>query len=82
MKIFRLKLNEKRDCIRYEGSHERFLEAESRDNAYDKSLKIAATFFNNYSDAPVGIPDKDFIFWFNGDYAAVWIDELEEIEIM
>lgn len=82
MKVFRLKLNEKRNCIGYEGSHERFLEAENRDSAYDKSLKIAATFFDDYKDAPTGIPDKDFIFWFNGDYVAIWIDGLEEIEIM
>ncbi len=82
MKIFRLKLNEKRNCIGYEGSHEKFVQAENRDKAYNKSLKIAATFFDNYQDAPTGIPDRDMIFWFNNDYAAIWINSLEELEIM
>ena len=82
MKVFRLKLNEKRDCIKYEGSHERFLKAKNRDVAYNKSLKIAATFFDNYQDAPTGIPDKDMIFWFNDNYAAIWINSLEELEII
>ncbi len=82
MKIFRLMLSEKRDIINYEGIHERFVKAEDRNNAYDKSLKIAATFFNDYKDGPTGIPDKNMIFWFNGDYAAVWINSIEELKII
>ncbi len=82
MKVFRLLLSEKRDNIYYEGSHEKFIEANNRDEAYNKSLKVAATFFNNYYDAPTGVPDKDFIFWFNNDYAAIWINSLEEVELI
>lgn len=82
MKIFRLILNEKRDLIHYEGIHEKFIKAQNRDDAYGKSLRIAATFFDTYKDAPTGIPDKDFIFWFNGDYAAIWINSLEEINFI
>ncbi len=82
MKVFRLLLSEKRDIISCEGIHEKFIEADNRDEAYNKSLKIAATFFNNYYDAPIGIPDKDFIFHFNDDYVAVWINSLEEIKLM
>ena len=82
MSIFKLILSEKRDLISYEGIHERFIKAKDRDLAYNKALKIAATFFNNYKDAPTGIPDKDMIFWFNGDYAAIWINNLEEVDII
>ncbi len=82
MSIFRLILSEKRDRFYYERIHERFIKAKNRDNAYNKALKIAATFFNNYEDAPTGIPDKDFIFWFNGGYAAIWINSLEEVKII
>ena len=82
MKIFRLVLSEKRNENYYEEIHERFVQAKSRDNAYSKALKIAATFFNNYKDAPIGIPDKDMIFWFNDNYAAIWINSLEELEIV
>ena len=82
MSIFRLILNEKRSIINYEGSHERFIRAKNRDNAYNKALKVAATFFSNYKDAPTGVPDKDIIFWFNGDYAAIWINSLEELKII
>lgn len=82
MSIFRLVLSEKRDLIDYEGFREKFLEAENRDKAYNKALKIAATFFNNYKDAPIGIPDKDMIFWFSNDYAAIWIKSLEELKVI
>ncbi len=82
MSIFRLILSEKRDEFYFEGIHERFVQAKNRDKAYNKALKIAATFFNNYSDAPTGIPDKDMIFWFNDDYAAIWINSLEQLEIV
>lgn len=82
MHIFRLTLSEKRDTFYFENIHERFIQAENRDVAYNKSLKIAATFFNRYNDAPTGIPDKDMIFWFNDDYAAIWINSLEELEVM
>ena len=82
MRIFKLTLNEKRNGIYLNKTHERFVQAESRDNAYSKALKIAATFFNNYKDAPTGIPDKDMIFWFKEDYAAIWINSLEELKII
>lgn len=82
MKYYRLILNEKRDKFYFDGIHEKFIQAKSRDAAYDKSLKIAATFFNNYYDAPTGIPDKDMIFWFNDDYDAIWINSLEEINFI
>ena len=82
MKIYKLKLSEKRNCINYEGTHCKYVEANNKEEAYNKSLKIAATFFKNYKDAPTGIPDKDFIFWFNEDYVAIWINSIEEIEIV
>lgn len=82
MKIFRLILSEKRGENYYESIHEKFIKARNRDIAYSKSLKIAATFFSNYYDAPTGIPDKDMIFWFNNDYAAIWINSLEVLKII
>ena len=82
MRIFKLVLSEKRDEFYFEGIHEKFVKAKNRDAAYNKSLKIAATFFRDYNDATIGIPDKDMIFWFNGDYAAIWINSLEEMEII
>jgi len=82
MKYFKLLLSEKRDKFYFDGIHERFIQAKNKDNAYSKSLKIAATFFSNYGDAPTGIPDKDMIFWFNNDYAAIWINSLEELKFI
>jgi len=82
MRFFRLILSEKRDEFYFESIHEKFVKAENRDNAYNKSLKIAATFFNRYKDVSTGIPDKDIIFWFKGDYAAIWINSLEEIKVI
>lgn len=82
MSIFRLILSEKRDEFYFEGIHERFIQAENRDNAYNKALKIAATFFDHYKDSVTGIPDKDFIFWFKEDFAAIWINSLEELKII
>ncbi len=81
MKIFKLLLSEKRDKICHEGVHEKFIKAHSRDEAYDKALIVASTLFNNYYDAPT-IPDKDFIFWFDGDDSAVWINSLEELKVI
>ena len=82
MSIFRLILSEKRDEFYFDGMHERFIQAENKDNAYNKALKIAATFFSVYKDASTGIPDKDMIFWFNGDYAAIWIKSLDELKVI
>jgi hypothetical protein len=82
MKLFKLTLSEKRDKFYFEGAHEKFIQAENRDNAYNKALKVAATFFKNYKDAPTGIPDKDMIFWFKGSYAAIWIQSLEELKVI
>jgi hypothetical protein len=82
MSIFRLILSEKRDKFYFEGIHEKFIKAQNRDKAYNKALKIVATFFNNYKDAPIGVPDKDMIFWFNGEYAAIWIKSLDELKII
>ena len=82
MSIFRLILSEKRDEFYFDGMHERFIQAENKDNAYNKALKIAATFFSVYKDASIGIPDKDMIFWFNGDYAAIWIKSLDELKVI
>ena len=82
MKYYKLILSEKRDESYFDNVHEKFIQANDRDAAYNKSLKIAATFFNNYQDAPTGIPDKDIIFWFNEDYAAIWINSLEEIKFI
>jgi len=86
MKVFRLILSEKRGKNYYEKIHEKFhekfIQAKNRDAAYSKSLKIAATFFSNYYDAPTGIPDKDMIFWFNNNYAAIWINSLEALKVI
>ena len=82
MKYYKLVLSEKRNENYYEEIHEKFVQAKSRNNAYSKALKIAATFFNNYKDAPTGIPDRDMIFWFNNNYAAIWINSLEEINFI
>ena len=82
MSIFRLILSEKRNEFYFDSIHEKFIKAKNRDAAYNKSLRIAATFFNSYQDAPTGIPDKDMIFWFNEDYAAIWINSLEELEVI
>lgn len=81
MKVFKLTLSEKRDEFYFDNIHEKYIEAGNRDKAYDKALKIAATFFNDYKDANIGIPDKDMIFWFNGGYAAIWINSLEELKV-
>ncbi len=81
MRYYKLLLNEKREGLCYEGVHEKFVKAENRDCAYNKSLKIAATFFQRYHDAPTGIPDKDMIFWFNKN-TSVWINSLEEIKMV
>ena len=82
MKVFRLILSEKRGENYYERIHKKYIQAKSRDMAYDKSLKVVATFFNNYKGAPIGIPDKDMVFWFNDDYAAIWINSLEELKLI
>ena len=82
MKIFKLILSEKRGEDYYDKIHEKFVKAENRDNAYNKALKIAATFFKDYKDSQTGIPDNDMIFWFNGDYAAIWINSLEEVKVI
>ena len=82
MRVFRLILSEKRNEFYFDGIHKKYIKAENRDKAYNKALKIAATFFNNYKDAEIGIPDKDMIFWFNNDYAAIWINSLEELELV
>lgn len=82
MKYYRLILSEKRDEFYFDSIHEKFVQAENRDKAYGKALKIAATFFKDYKDAPIGIPDEGTIFWFNNDYAAIWINSLEEIKII
>jgi len=80
MKFFKLTLSEKRGEDYYEKIHKKYIQAENTDQAYNKSLKIAATFFQNYQDADTGIPDKDMIFWFNDNYAAIWINSLEEMK--
>ncbi len=82
MKVFKLVLSEKRGEDYYDKIHEKFVKAEDRDNAYSKALEIAATFFKNYKDSQTGIPDKDMIFWFNNDYAAIWINSLEEVKVI
>ena len=81
MKIYELKLSEKRGEDYYEGIHKKYIKADNWNKAYNKALKIAASFFNNYIDAPIGLVDKDFVFWFNGNYAAIWINSLEELKI-
>ncbi|MHA1470960.1 MAG: hypothetical protein ACTSSP_10445 [Candidatus Asgardarchaeia archaeon] len=82
MRYFRLVLSEKRGEYYFDSIHEKFVHAQNRNKAYKKALKIAATFFKNYKNAPTGIPDEDTIFWFNGDYAAIWINDLKEIEMI
>jgi len=73
MSIFRLILNEKRDKFCFKVTYEKFIKAKNRDEAYGKSLKIASTF---------GEPDRDMIFWSNGNNSTIWINSLEEIEIV
>ena len=82
MRVFKLILSEKRDEFYFDGIHEKFVQAENRNKAYGKALRIAATFFDSYRDAPTGIPDKDMIFWFNDGCAAIWINSLEELEVI
>ena len=82
MNFFELMLSEKRGKNCYDGIHKKYIKAQNREEAYNKALQIAATLFNCYYDAPTGTPDKDFIFWFNGDYAAIWINSLEEIKVV
>ena len=81
MKYFKLILSEKRGEYYFDRAHEKFIQAENRDKAYNKALKIAATFFKNYN-IPTGIPDGDTIFWFKDDYAAIRINDLKEIEMI
>ena len=82
MKFFKLILSEKRGENYYEGIHEKFIKAQNWDTAYNKSLKIAGTFFNHSPDASSSVVDKDFVFHFNGDYVAIWINSLEELEVV
>jgi len=82
MKFFKLVLSEKRGENSYEGIHKRFIKAKNRDTAYNKALKVAAAFYNNYKDATTGIPDKDMIFHFNNNFYAIWINSIEELEVI
>ena len=82
MKFFKLILSEKRGENYYEGIHEKFIKAQNWDTAYNKSLKIAGTFFNHYIDASPSVVDRDFKFHFNDGYAAIWINSLEKIEVV
>jgi hypothetical protein len=82
MKVFKLVLSEKIGQFSIDTDHEKFIEANDRDSAYDKSLELASNFFNKYSNIS-GIPDKDMIFWSVGDCVfALWIKSLEEIEVI
>ena len=81
MRLFKLVLSEKRDIFNFNKAHEKFIQALNREDAYNKALKIAATFFKNYN-IPTGIPDGDMIFHFNNDYASIWINSLDEIEVI
>jgi len=82
MKFFELILSERRGENCYEGIHKRFIKAKNRDNAYNKSLIVAANFYNNYKGATTGIPDKDMIFYFNNNFYAIWINSLKELEVI
>ena len=72
MRIFKLVLSEQKGIIHYDGIYEKFIKAENREDAYNKSLKIITT---------MGSPDKDMIFWLN-DNNSMWMKSLDEIEII
>ena len=78
MKVFKLILSEKIGKFSVEEEYERFIKAKNRDFAYDKSLKAAASFFDNED---IGSPDEDMIFWFENNYPAIWIRSLDQINI-
>ena len=77
MKVFKLKLSEQRGMDCYEGIHEKYVRASNEEEAYNSSLYIASTFFNDQ-----GVPDKDFIFHFNDRSVKIWINSLEELELI
>ena len=81
MRYFRLILSEKRGKYFLDSAYERFIQAENRDNAYDKALKIAETSFGKHNILD-GSPDKDMVFYLSDNYTAIWINSLEEIEIV
>jgi len=70
MRFYKLVLSEKRDEFYFEVIYEIFIKAKNRDKAYNKALKIAATF---------GESDEDMIFWTEGGNAAIWIKTLGEV---
>lgn len=82
MKFYKLTLNEKRGEFSLDKTHERFIRAKNRGKAYDKSLKTVSLFFNDYLNGSIGKPDKDMIFWFDGNHTAIWIKSLEELKII
>ena len=73
MKFYKLILTEKKGEFYFEETREKFIKAKNRDLAYNKALKIAATF---------GKPDKEMIFWIRNRDSAVWIKSLEEISMI
>ena len=81
MKVFKLTISEKRDEFIFDKAYEKFIKAKTRISAYKKAIKIAKMYFERFSDAPTPIIDKDSIIWF-GENTAVWINSIEEIEII
>ena len=81
MKVFKLILSEKREEFIFNKAYEKFIKAKNRKSAYKKALEIAKVHFKRFKDAPIPIIDKESILWF-GENTAVWINSIEEIEII
>lgn len=83
MRYFKLILSEKRGDIIKDEAYEKLLIAESRNRAYEKALIFVKSTFFKDSCLKNGIePDDEMIFWTVKDYDAVWINGIEEIELI
>ena len=81
MKVFKLAMSEKRGKYIFDKVYEKFIKAKNWKSAYKKSIEIGISYFKRFPDVPEPNIDKEFIIWF-GENTAIWINSLEEIEII
>jgi hypothetical protein len=82
MAIYEMVLSEKIGQFSIENDHRKYIKADNRDSAYDKALKIAANYFNEYT-LMTGIPNEEMIFFSSGNIIfAVWIKSIDELEVV
>ncbi len=81
MKVFKLVLSEKRGKYIFDKVYEKFIKAKNWKSAYKRPIEIAISYFTRFPNAPDPNIDKESIIWF-GKNTAIWINSLEEIEIL